>query len=596
MINWYWIMAIAVALALFLFYKEWTRKRKNFLYGRLVASLLAVSSLLFMAYPFADGNKETSGKIVLLTSGFVKDTVDNFLINSKSAAVYTETNNNDYRGKKAKLVADWRSFITKHAADTFHVFGNGFSSETLAMFNGHPIIFHAPPATESISDIYWKQHLEEGEPLLVQGSYENNSNKKVKIVLKAFGADKDSVSVAAGTHRDFQLRTIPVHTGTAVYSLITVSGNDTLEKEPLPVEVKPTAPLQLLIISSSPDFDNTYLKNHLSQQGYKVTIATTVSTNKTDKQFLNMPSQQTGSTLNTAYLSKFDVLMTDQEALQKISAAELAAVRSAVADKGIGLVIKMDAENKQAFYSRFFPVKVLDKDKESLLQLRNVIADSSSFKLKVSNPVSIGYTPGTQTILKDAQSNIYAAGTLYGNGKIIATTLQNTYSMALAGNKIAYQQLWWLLLNKAAKKIERGEVWQTSPFNAKLNQPVQMQVESTESNQLSATIDKTNIYLTQDKLLPFIWKGTYWPEKTGWLQFPQLSEAGSGWYVYGTSDWRQLDDNKNKAATKKYAAEHSIIVKDEKDTAPHLPANTRLWLFFLFLAACIFLWVEQKTG
>ena len=99
----------------------------------------------------------------------------------------------------------------------------------------------------------------------------------------------------------------------------------------------------------------------------------------------------------------------------------------------------MDAENKHAFYSHFFPVKVLEKDKESVLQLRNATADSSSYQLKVSNPVSINYTTGTQILLRDAQSNIYAASILYGSGKIIATTLPNTYSIALAGNKISYQ-------------------------------------------------------------------------------------------------------------------------------------------------------------
>ncbi|HTE10539.1 MAG TPA: hypothetical protein VK645_06205 [Chitinophagaceae bacterium] len=596
MISWYYIAVVACILALFLIYKEWAKKKRSHLYGRLIASMLAVISLLFMAYPYAASDSTAKTKLVVLTGGFIKDSVDNFLKRNKGdIAVFSDTRAGKYSGN-VQLVTDWNGFAVKHNSDTFHVFGNGFSDETLALLNAHPIVFHVPPASPGISNIYWKQNLEPGEQLVVQGAYENNSQKKISIVLQAFETDKDTVSIAAGTHRDFELHTVPEHTGRAVYSLISIAGNDTLQKEPVPADVQTTAPIQLLIISSSPDFDNTFLKNHLSQQGYQVTVTTTISSNKTDKQFLNMPAREVAGRLTVSYLDKFDVLIADEEALQKISPAERAAIRSSVQEKGTGLLVKMDGQNRQAFYSRFFPVKTLQQDKQSFLLLHGVAADSNRYKIKITDPVHIDYQTGTQILLQDAQSNIYASGILYGNGKIIATTLQNTYSMALAGDRTSYQQLWWLLLNKTAKKIYPKETWRTKPFISFINNPVQVEVEKNEVAIPRAGIDHSNIYLKQDALLPFVWKGIYWPAKNGWQELPQVNAGSGGWYVYKPGDWQQLINHQYAAATKKYAIMHPVAFTEETPVAGKVPVNMRLYLLIVFLASCIFLWVEQKTG
>ena len=598
MINWYYLVVIASMLAPFLFYKEWTRKKRSRLYGRLIASLLAVLSLLFLAYPYAAGDNPIAlNKVVLLTDGYIKDSLDNFLQrNNAGIPIFTDIHSRQYAGSNIQMVTDWNTFTAKHAADTLHVFGDGFNDETLALLNPHPIIFHSTPALPGISNIYWKQQLEPGEQLVVQGSYENNGTKNIKIVLQAFGSDKDSIFIAAGTRQNFELHTIPVHTGNAVYSLIATAGNDTLQKEPVPVAIQPKLPLQLLIVSSSPDFDNTYLKNHLSQHGYQVTVTTTVSTNKTEKQFLNMPVQEAAGRLTADYLNKFDVVMADQEVLQKITPAELAAIRSAVQEKGTGLIIKLNGQKNAAFYARFFPVKARQLNKESFLLLRNTVTDSNVYKIKITDPVSINYQAGTQIILQDEQSNIYASGVLYGSGKIIATTLQNTFSIALAGDKTSYQQLWWLLLNKAAKKIYPDEAWRTNPFIPFINNPVQMRLEKTELPAPVAMADQTSIYLTQDPLLTFAWKGIYWPVKGGWQPLPRVNAVPGSWYVYKAGDWQQLVDHQYMVATKKYAAMHPVTFTQKVQAVSRSPVNMHLYLLIIFFGACVFLWVEQKSG
>lgn len=600
MTNWIYLLVAAALLLVFLLYNEWKRKNKSRLFGRLAASLLAVVSLIFMAYPYAEKKDNLAIKtIVLLTDGYIKDSVAHFLqqTNKHIPVFAAAVQQNIFAGNSVQLVTDWSAFSTKHADDTLHVFGNGLSAEALALISPHPIVFYAPAVMPGISHIYWNQNVQSGAQLNVQGHYENTSSQKIKIVLQAFGAGRDTAFIDAFTSQDFMLHTIPLHTGSAVYSLIVTAGKDTLEKEPVPVNVETATTLQLLIISSSPDFENTFLKNHLSQQGYQITTITSISNNKTNKQFLNTPEQEVNR-LTVSYLNRFDVLMADEQALQKISTTELSAIRSVVEDKGTGLLIKIDSQkNAAAFYSRFFPVKKMQQEKRSFLLLRGGVADSNQYKIKIDDPVSILYTPGTQIVLQDQQSNVYAAAVVYGNGKIVATTLQNIYSIALAGDKASYQQLWWLLLNKAAKKVYPATSWLKTPFISFVNNAVQLQAENNDTGMPETVLNETNIYLKQNAFLPFQWQGKYWPATDGWQLWPQLKTETGRWYVNKTGDWKPLITYDHLTGTKKYALMHPVLFGQALNKqADRFFIHWPLLLLIVFLTSCIFLWVEQKAG
>ncbi|MEP6747263.1 MAG: hypothetical protein ABJB86_06040, partial [Bacteroidota bacterium] len=592
-------MVVAASLLLiFLLYKEWKRNNRLHLYGRLIASSLAVVSLLFMGYPYNERSHSTAKKnIIILTGGFAKDSVEQFLHQAKkeipifsAAAVQSKTSLND----SVQLIADWHTFSQKHTGDVVHVFGNGLNNEVLAELDPHSIVFHASAAAPGISHVYWKQYLQPGEPLIVQGHYENSSAQKIKILLQAFGAIKDSLFINAFSSQDFVLRTIPLQFGKAVYSLITVAGKDTLGKEPVPAGVETATALQLLIISSSPDFENTFLKNHLSHQGYQVTMFTTVSSNKINKQFINSLQQPSGK-LTRSYLNKFDVLMADEEALENMSSNELTAMRSAIQDNGTGLVIKIDTQkNINAFYSKPFHLKKIQRGKQPVSLLYSTGADSNQYTIKILDPLRIEYVPGTQVILQDAQSNMYAACIAYGSGKIIATTLQNTYSMALAGDSASYQQLWSAVLNKAAKKIYPEESWQTNSFIPHINKPVQLLTEDNNAGFPKAILPGANIYLTQDEMLPFQWRGKYWPAAYGWQPLPKLKTGERSWYVYKTNDWQSIANYENLTGTKKYAAMHPLSVSEPGINAFFV--NWPLFMLIIFLSSCIFLWVEQKAA
>lgn len=595
----YYLVIVACLLLAFLLYREFTRIKKSNLYLRLLASVLAAGSLLWMAYPDVQQKESAAAKqLIIVTDGFIEDSVAAFA--KKQAAgipVYAVNPELKYAGNAPQLIAGWSSFVNRHSADTFHVFGNGLDEASLARLKNHAIVFHVPPAGVAISNIYWKQLLHTGEALKLQGIYENNSAKKIKIALDAFGKERDTLFAAPGTRRPFSLSTTPVHTGRAVYRLVVSSGSDTLQNEPVPVEVQAIAPLQVLVIASSPDFDNTYLKNNLSQQGYQVSISTAVSTNKSDRQFLNAALQHEDALLNTGYLGNFDVIIADQTALQEMGTAALSALRTVVADKGTGLLLKIDEQkSNNAFYARLFPVKTIPQNKEVYRWLMTETEDSGRYKIKMATPLSIVYQPGQQVILKDAQSNIYAAAALFGSGKIVASTLSNTFSMALAGDKTSWQALWSLLLGKVSRKEYPAETWQFNPLFPAQDAPVQMQAAKADSFSANATAGNTFLCLSQNNLLPYLWQGTYWPVQRGWQALPQINTFSGSWYIYGKADWQQTYGYRLTKATKEYAALHPVAADNKAAAVNGFMKNARLWGLFVFLMACTFLWVEQKLG
>ena len=377
MISWNVLLLAGCATGLFLLYQEWTRKRPAHRWPRLVAIVIIIVSMAAMAYPYTQKTQgETS--IVLLTNGFSKDSVEQFLKKNKSATVLSAANQeaNTIYGQAVLPIASWKTFVAANPHPTIDVFGTGLNKAALQALAQRPIIFHPAPAAPAATNVYWEQHLPAGEPLIVQGHYINPSRKKIKLALQVFGSVKDTLFIEAGQEKDFQLEDIPLHSGNAIYSLLAIAENDTIQRSPVPVSVINHEPIKLLIISAAPDFENTYLKNHLSKQGYMVAATTIVSTHKTNQQFLNMAVQK-DKLLTRAYLSQFDVLLSDGETLEKLDRVERQAIASAVQNAGTGLLVKLDtAGSRNDFYSKLFAVKKM-QPKSNALVLHEAASDSN---------------------------------------------------------------------------------------------------------------------------------------------------------------------------------------------------------------------------
>ena len=598
MISGVYFVVVSALLVCFLIFYEWKRKNKAMLFQRCLLSVVAVGSLLYLSFPRNDIINDSPRNIIVLTVGYSPDSISQFLHHQNQSALYFATDYQLTRSSRnfpVQFITSLNSLSNQYKDDTIHVFGAGFTDAELDQLHGRPIIFHAAPTQPSLTSVYWKQQINEGDPLIVQGQYENSSSQEKKLMLKAFNETADSLVLPANSHEDFSLRTFPRHLGRAVYSLAIQSG-DSIEENPIPVDVTEPEPLKILFLASSPDFENTFLKNTLAQQGYPITIWTTISKNKSDQQYLNMP-EQSASPFTPARLDQYDVIIAGNEILEKIAGPALSAIRSAIEEKGMGLIVKLGNEkSKPSFFSQPFPASRVMRKSASSPILLTINSDLSNFKLKMDDPACIRYEPGTQVLLQDDQSHIFASCAIYGKGTILATTLTNTFSMALSGRRDVYQSLWSFLLQKAAKKTYAEEMLRTQPEFSFINRPLSLQLEADLSGLPETQAGHDKIYLRQNTVLPYRWDGTYWPVEQGWQILNPQDNKSAACYVYKETDWQKTFASMKSRVTKKYEKRHPVISTIGKNHRQwRLSFYVAIFFFLLFIISNGLLWIEQKS-
>ena len=498
-----------------------------------------------------------------------------------------------------------------------------------------------PPfaAHTGIVSISWQQKLLPGEKLRIQGNLYNASGKAVKLILCDDNTILDSTVIDTGMHMgrgDFELHSIPAQSGRAVYHLVALqyegtgsarggaavagSGDgrdvaaaagsvggggiaaDTLEQEDIPVEVLPVKKLTILLLASSPDFENRFLARWLSQNDHMVAMRTAISKDKYDKAYLNMPAVSLDR-LTPALLDKFDVLIADAEALRSVGVPELTCLRRQVAEKGLGVIIRADSAGVGW---------------SSAAGLAVVKDSSQQFYIQES--------PGTQPLVRDSLSRIVAGGGLYGAGKLLLITRNDMYTRLLAGDKKEYTGWWSLLLQTAAREADPVEEWRWVPALPRVGEPVRVLLQTNAAGLPQGEFGAVEgegggdagagdpaggvraVYLGQHPLLPFRWEGRYWPEAAGWQTGRTLRGDTCWWYAWPGHAWQNLDVNVRDAGGRDAATRMDGKGKGGA-TGPSEDGRgkdggvrggmvrvpvPKAWFYALLVLGCFGLWIEKK--
>ncbi|WP_212003365.1 hypothetical protein [Chitinophaga sp. HK235] len=410
------------------------------------------------------------------------------------------------------------------------------------------------PVLTGIVACHWPRTLTAGQEWPVQGTYNNTAARPVTLRLAGFDTVLDSVVIPAGQQQVFSLKAIPLHQGRAVYRITVITGTDTLEQQPLPLEVRKQTPLSVLFLASSPDFENRFLADWLVQQGNAVAVRTLVSGNKYITRFANIP-QLPLEQLTPALLDNFDLVVADPAAMNKT-------IRAWLENAGIGLVLKADSTG--------------------ISQTPLSLWLSGGRKLPALPVDPAATLPSGSTVLplvQDSLHRAYVTVTIAGAGKLVRSHISNTFSWLLQEQETAYQQYWSAVLNAAARKKSTEEKISFYPEIAHQHQPLEIQLETTMAPFLKA--GKVTLYLAQHPWLPYRWSGTWWPEKAGWQSF--ATAAGVQWnYIFQPGDW------KNSAT----AASRPADLSPQPQT---IRERVSPWWFIIpLLLSLTFLWWEKK--
>ena len=413
------------------------------------------------------------------------------------------------------------------------------------------------PSPRGIVAVDWERRLMKGDRLQVQGKWaEGGRPTRVKVLLMGLGGVMDSVI----SDSDFTLGTVPAQTGRAVYQLVAVLGADTLEREDIPVQVETGKPLKILMLAAAPDFENTFFVNWLASDGQQVASRTAVSKNNYQSSFANMAPRSLDM-LTPGLLDGFDVVIADSSAIPVAGSPGMAVLRRQVEEKGLGLIIRLDS----------------------------------------ADPAGAGMgwgRLGLRIFARDSSKRAAVAGRLYGSGKVVFTTLNATYAQMMKGQRQAYAAYWSAILRRVSREKEPGEEWQLQPALPRVGEPVAAVVQTGAAAPQGLIGEEggnpVNIYLAQEEMLPFRWRGTYWPTAAGW-QVVRTLQGDTAWlYVWPRTAWAALYGR--KAGSGDGAESGAGGRSGNKAGLREAVVLPPYWAYTLFLLSVFFLWVEKKIA
>ncbi len=570
----YIVIGLSAVLLAFLLWKEVNRSLRERLLWRIIANILAIVALASMAIDIhyqVSNNSSTKKPSILLTNGYEEDSVASFI--------------------KAHSSVDTITLINAATASNLHVFGNGFNVADLQHLYNQSINFHPSLVPNGTTAIHWQPTIHSGDKLIIQGIYNNTSKKAVTICLNAFGNNVDTVTIKPQQIQAFHLQTIPKHSGRSVYSVIVMANKDTLENNALPFEIIPTQPLRVLVLAASPNFENKFLKNWLYENNYAVAAKTTVSKDKYETNFSNTKASNLDN-ITTSLLSNFDVLVADDEVLKALSSNELNSLKSEIVQHGLGLVITRDSANSNTkFYEQPFAITTTSGNEKKTLSLQYA---NTSEKLTIEQPSFLKPSGNKQVLITDDSARILAAASILGMGKLVATTLNNTYSLVLQNRLEGYYQLWSLLLQKATKQTAGETVASISPSIIYQYQQANIVLE-TNTEPLGSTFNNSALAFRPYVQLPYQWSASCWSKQTGWQQLQTATGFSKYFYVFKPTDWVHVAATNDTHATQLYAANHSAKTNNIATITSTLTVEfPKIYCFILFLLAIGSLWLERK--
>ena len=378
----------------------------------------------------------------------------------------------------------------------------------------------------------WQRQLTKGQRLTVQGRWKGTG---ASVLLMGVGEVLDSVEGKG----EFELHTVPAQTGRAVYRLVALRGRDTLEREDLPVEVKTGRPLKILLLASSPDFENRFFIDWLARGGHEVAARTVVSKDRYEQTFANRTSRPL-DVLTPGLLSGFDLVVADAAALPAEGGPAAALLHHQV-EGGLGLLIRLDS---------------------------------------VSQPVP-GWVAGERPLIRDSIGRVIVWSGMDGAGRVVITAENRSYSRWMEGRRQEYADYWTTILDEAARKTGAEEEWRWRPGLPRVGEPVVAELE-TEAAFPQGIVGREAVYLAQDGSLPFLWRGKYWPEKAGWQQAHTLNGDTAWWYAWPAGAWKGIYPGRPIMGNATLRAESANKMAG--------------WLYVVLFLSMTFLWVERKIG
>ncbi len=568
------IISLLAPLTVFLLWME-ARRTFRFRFLRIVSAgimMLALAAILLRPSFTVD----KPGDVLLLTPGFEKEKVDSVLALNPGLVVKHLTGVQPHvhstivrTSGELRNMADRIRFLAGYGlkeAELEHLRGKSFS--------------HIPSALpEGITAISIPEKMVSNRHYPVEGIY-NGTSAASKIILSGPGGREDSVTVKGKGLHAFHFSYLARRAGNIMYELIVTDslGNQVIEK--LPLKVAEAKPLNILFIQSYPTFETQYLKNFLAQKKHRLVLRYQLSKQAVRYEYANRPPVSMNA-ISRNTIKEFDVIVTDNDALEKLSPAERTIVLDEIENGGLGLLNLQGSFPKNLKPTDVFPFDVFRVKTDTT----EIIRDTRRFILPAI-PLRLSPAASVTELIKN-KSGILTGYGYRGAGKIGFQFLKETYRLSLYGDSVAYSEIWTPLIEQIARpEQEPYSIDITSPFPRYPDEPLHLEVISSGQNP-AVTHDSIKVPLKEDVLLDDVWHGTVWPGNSGWHWLNILP-----YYVSEDGEWKTLEIANRMNETRLIAATGDTstpagMIKEEREIPP-------LLFYTLFLLAAGFIWLAPK--
>ena len=594
-----YIIAGLLVLLVFLILKEIQRKNKANLILRITASCLAIIALIFIAIPLTYQKKQSQNSknsAVLISEGFQKGSLDTF----KNIPAFSTLKLLSKNNKSVKLIPDLAGFIALNPEySKFYILGYGLEDSELELLKNMELVFLPSTLPAGLQAIDWNRNLHSGEELRLIGTFKNTRDKAVKLILNGLGSDLDSITIPAGSKRPFELKTIPKQLDKSVYLLYGIIGQDTVMNEKVPVFIQSQTSLKILMLSSSPDFETRFLKNWLFENQYSLALRSAISKNKFSTEFLNI-SRLNLNRITPSILKIFDLLIIDLDELSSLSREEKLAVQNQLGD-GMGLLIYADSIKKgSGFFNNIFESRNFIREDEKKIKLKWNSYSANKMTLPGSAAFKIVSKEGNLALVRDEKGNALVSSKLYGRGRILLSSILDTYTWVLGNDLKSYSSYWSQLIEHATRKTELNSTWTLSNPIILVNQENQIILNTLSDSIPAGSSDGELLKFAQDPILGFQWMAPVWPRKTGWNSLDYgnknaLDSSRSWYYVFDKNDWALVQASRKIKNTLKQAEQSFSDTHEQIDTNKYYREKiSSIYFFILFILSCTYLWLEAK--
>jgi hypothetical protein len=591
------ILLFAIGLAALLFvWLELRRPNRQRLVWRLMAVLLATAALGLLAFrPFLSV-RTVPGTAILLTQGVSADSLETLLqsLPAKPAIYAIDSNLADaFSRYGAGILPDLASLRRNHPqVKSLHLLGYGLTEHHLEELDSVTVIPHLSQPSGGLDAANWTRQVALGDPLVLQGVYQNTGDSPVRLRLEGFGTGLDSLEIAAGQRQAFTLRSTPKEAGLFVFKL-TIRAGKKVTAEKIPFRVEPRQPLRVLFLESFPTFGSKFLKAYLAEAGHSVAARAAISKEKFRTEFLNA-EQVSLNRMTAVLLEKFDLIILDDASLKRFSPTEKAAINSAVRD-GIGVLVLASGSPFPTVPPFFgFQLSVAPGPEET--RLSPEWSGSPAKPAPVTFPsLFLKASPVVRPLATDPKGQTLAAVKPYGLGRVAVAVAGNTFEWVLSGQPGLHASWWSHLLTVTARKRLEPEMWRVAAPLPQVDRPATIQLVRNGSQLPELTVDSIALYPQQAASGLSLWESTFWPRREGWHMAAIASGKPYPLYIYDPGDWPDLQ------ARQRYEATLAFVNGRQATAATTaLPPATRrepvpeIWFYLLFLVSAGYLWLERK--